>query len=393
VIRVALLAPSLHTGGAERQMMYLAAGLPRDEFDVRFLLMSERGPLADEAEALGIPVTMLGVSRERCRGIGRQCLQAMAEGLRRYRSSVRDIDIVDAWTVPAYTFAGMVRPLAGVPVVLAGRRSLPDVSRTRVWYRELARDLAMRKVDAVVSNSMAAADAAVTTEGIDRSRIHVIPNAVLLPDTDGADPSEIRRSLGLAPGEVAIACVASLREGKGHDQLIDLAKELRGPYPQLRFLFVGEGSRFDPIAARIEAEGIGDVVRILTGMGDARRLYEGFDIVVQASVSEGLPNVVLEAAAAGRPIVATSVGGTPEILTSGVDGILVPRQDLPAMRAAIVELLDSPQTRDRLGQAARERATFYSPEALVQRTSGLYRSLLERSRVRRGRDVASGPAG
>ena len=231
-------------------MLYLAAGLPKQEFDVRFLLMSERGPMADEADLLGVPIRMLGLSRDRCSGVRPACLKAFATGLRRYRSLVQGIDIVDAWTVPAYTFAGLVRPLADVPVVLAGRRSLPDVSRTRKWYREIARDIAMRRVDAVVSNSGAAAEAAAAVEGLDRSRIHVIPNAVVLPEHDALDRDAARRSFGLDDADVAIACVASLREGKGHDLLLDLARQLKLTHPRARFLFVGDGVRYDPISTR-----------------------------------------------------------------------------------------------------------------------------------------------
>ncbi len=107
-------------------------------------------------------------------------------------------------------------------------------------------------------------------------------------------------------------------------------------------------------------------------------MYGAFDIAVQASDSEGLPNVVLEAAAAGLPIIATAVGGTAEILTHGVDGILVPKGDQPALSDAIADLAADPASRHRLGIAARARAEAFSVARLAEQTGALYQRLAGR---------------
>jgi glycosyltransferase involved in cell wall biosynthesis len=109
---------------------------------------------------------------------------------------------------------------------------------------------------------------------------------------------------------------------------------------------------------------------------DARLLYPAFDIAVQASESEGLPNAVLEAAAAGRPIVATAVGGTAEVIEDGRSGVLVAAGNERALEVAIDELLADPARRDRLGAEARARAAELSPARLAEATLALYRSLL-----------------
>jgi glycogen synthase len=103
------------------------------------------------------------------------------------------------------------------------------------------------------------------------------------------------------------------------------------------------------------------------------------DLFVQASDTEGLPNAILEAAAAGLPIVATAVGGTQEILTSEVDALLVPRSDVPRLADAIGRLADDPILRERLGHGARARAADYSPSQLVTATAALYREFASRS--------------
>jgi glycosyltransferase involved in cell wall biosynthesis len=383
MIRVILLAPTLFPGGAERQMVYLAAGLPRDRFDVRFVLLAERGPLASEAEAAGVPVRVLGLTQTACRAPGPACVRTVAHALRRYRALIKGVDIVDAWTVPAYTFAGLVRPLAGVPVLLAGRRSLPDVQRTRTRARELARAVAMRRVDGVVANSQAAADAAVSVEGIAADKVHVIRNAVT-PGTLSADErARLRAGWGVADDQVLIGCVASLREGKGHAMLIDVIARLRASDDRVRAVFVGSGRQLEPIVSAIEARGLGETIVLDTGVSDARRVPGAFDVAVQASDTEGLPNAVLEAAAAGVAIVATAVGGTPEVIIDGRDGILVPRADPEALFQGLDRLLRDDDLRNRLGRAAEERAGVFTPDALVSHTAALYDRLLRASAGKR----------
>lgn len=375
-IRIALLAPFLPPGGAERQMMYLAAALPRPEFDVRFILLSERGPLADEAEALGLRVDVLGIDRHACSGVRPACVMALARAVRSYYRLTRGVDIVDAWLVPAYTFAGIVQPIARVPVLMAGRRSLLDVERTRRWYRELAGSLSMRFVDAVVANSQAAADQAVETEGIARERVHVIRNAVEPIAASDADVRSWRRRWGADDAEVVAGCVASLQAGKGHDLLLDVVDSLRDTLPTLRMVFIGDGPLRDPLQREIDRRGLGELVTLHTGVLDARGCYPALDIAVQASESEGLPNVVLEAAAAGRAIVATDVGGTREIITNDLDGLLVARGDRDGLAAALARVASDEDLRVRLGTAARERSRSFSIARLAAETGGLYARLL-----------------
>jgi glycosyltransferase involved in cell wall biosynthesis len=379
MIRVILLAPTLFPGGAERQMVYLAAGLPRDRFEVRFVLLAERGPLASEAEAAGVPVEVLGLTRSACRTPGPACVRTVVHALRRYRELIKGVDIVDAWTVPAYTFAGLVRPVAGVPVLLAGRRSLPDVQRTRTRARELARGVAMRRVDGVVANSQAAADVAVSVERIPADKVHVIRNGVAPGSLSPDERARLRAGWGVGDDQVLLGCVASLREGKGHAMLIDVIARLRASDDRVRGVFVGSGRQYGPILSAIEARGLGNTIALDTGISDARRIPGAFDIAVQASDTEGLPNAVLEAAAAGVAIVATAVGGTPEVIVDGRDGILVPRRDPDALFLALDRLRGDDDLRIKLGRAAAERARAFTPDALVSQTASLYDRLLRAS--------------
>jgi glycosyltransferase involved in cell wall biosynthesis len=353
-------------------MLILAATLPRDTFELRFLLLSERGDLAAEAEALGMPVHVLGLRRETCRGLTPRCLGDAAGAVRAYRRLTRDVDVVDAWLVPAYTFAGIVQPLARVPVLVAGRRSTIDVNRTRTWYREAAGRFAMSAVDAVVANSQAAANDAIAIERIDQARVHVIRNAVVPVETTDAERLELRQVWGFTPHDMVVGCVGNYKPGKGQQLLLEVASDLHERCPRLRWCFVGDGPLRGWLQDDIHRRRLDTIVTLHSGERDARHVYGAFDIAVQASDSEGLPNAVLEAAAASLPIVATSVGGTPEILTGGVDGLLVPKDDRRRLVEAVGELAEDHELRCRLGLAARARANEFSPARLAEQTGALY---------------------
>jgi glycosyltransferase involved in cell wall biosynthesis len=353
-------------------MVILAGALPRDRFDVRFLLLSERGPLAEQAEAVGARVDVLGLRQRDCSPLRPRCLLAAARALRRYRALTKGVDIVDAWLVPAMTFAVLAQPVVRVPVLLGGRRNLADVYGSKPWYRRASASAATRRVDAVVANSRAAAAEVITRDRVAPNRVHVIPNAVLPSTSSPADRLRQRVRWEVAPGELVIGSVANYKRAKGLGLLVDVAERLRDHVPRLRFVIVGEGPLRSELEAEIRHRGLESMVRLNGAEPDARLVYSAFDIFVQASETEGLPNVVLEAAAEGLPIVATAVGGTREILTADVNALLVRSGDAAGLAAAIGRVAADPELRDRLGWAARDRAADFSTARLVEATSALY---------------------
>lgn len=361
-------------------MLILAGALPRDDVELRFILLAERGPLADEAEALGVPVHVLGLQAATCRGLGIRCAQALARSVRSYVRLTREVDLVDAWLVPALTLVGLAQPLARVPVFIAGRRSLADVARPRTAARRFAATLAMRHADAFVANSQAAADDLVAVDGIAASAVHVIRNAVMPPAIDVQARARIRAGWGFGPGDCVVGCVASLQSGKGLAELVAAAGAASERRPELRVVIVGDGPLRSDLERQIAAHRLEGVVRLDLDSGDARPLYPGFDLAVQVSDSESLPNAVLEAAAAGLPIVATAVGGTAEILEDGLSGVLIPARDPAALSAAIERLIGDSAARTRLGTAAAIRARAFTPAVLAEATLDLYRSLVRQDR-------------
>jgi glycosyltransferase involved in cell wall biosynthesis len=356
-------------------MLLLAERLPRQSFDITFILLWERGAWADQADAMGIPVHVLGLRPPTRGGLRPRDVIVVARAIRTYLALVRHADIVDAWLVPSYTFAAFLQPLARVPVLMAGHRGSLALYEGKSWYRRAAAKWALRHVDALVANSQAGAAELIDREQIDPRRVHVVTNAVVPFEAPPPERQRRRSAWGFSADQIVVGCVANYKPGKGLGSLVEAAASLRDRAPAIRFVLVGEGPLRETLQRQIRNHDLETIVVLNGKAEDARLLYPAFDIAVQASDSEGTPNVVLEAAAAGLAIVATAVGGTPEFVRSGVDGLLVPSGDADRLAAAILRLAVDPALRARLAHNAQARSSEYSGQRLTERTAALYQQL------------------
>jgi glycosyltransferase involved in cell wall biosynthesis len=374
-IRIAYLNGSLEIGGSERQMVELARRLPRDRFAPEFILLTGRGPLADVAEAAGVPVSVLNWARlgepwRRVRRIGD--VARTAARLRRGR-----FDLIDAWLFHAYAIAAAVRPVIGVQAIVSGRRNLGETRSHHPINRVLA-EIARHRVDAIVANSESVRRAVSVREGIAFEQIDVIRNGVVPPT---ALTDEARRSLrsrwGAGSDHVVIGCLANYKPRKGLDAVIAVASIVTTAIPGAIFVLVGEGPLRPDLERAINSAGLTDRVKLHGREPDARHILGAFDIALQASLSEGLPNAVLEAAAEGLPVVATNVGGTAELVADGETGCLVEPGDLPAMAEAIIWLAASRERRLALGAAGRALVEErFGMDRFVAETVALYERVL-----------------
>jgi glycosyltransferase involved in cell wall biosynthesis len=379
--RVALVSASLDVGGSERQMVYLAQHLPHDRFVVEFVLLTHSGTLAASAEAAGARVRVLGWALARERGHALRWLW----NLLRFGPALRrgHYDIVDAWLYHAYAICSVTGPIHRIPVLLSGRRSLSDFKEQ---HRPIFLDaIAKRTVDEIVANSEAVRADVAQREHLAPERIRVIYNGVEIPPPmPAAEREAIRAGWGFGPDTVIVGSVANYKPRKGLEMLLRVAATLRPTIPEFRLVLVGEGTLRPVLEAMIADLGLSEIVRLHGREPDARRLYGAFDIVAHASESEGLPNVLLEAAAAGRAIVATAAGGSAEVVMAGESGLLVPVGDEDGFAREMLRLVEDPALRERLGAAARERAaTVFGMDRFVAQTAALYEELAERKGVRR----------
>ena len=376
-LRIGYVLTNLRPGGAERQMLMLAEHLPRERFAPEIICTSDLGPYAQRARENGIRLHTLGRSSLTESGAIRRRIRRSSKslGLLHLLRS-RRFDIVDAWLYPSYLLVALTRHLTGVGAVVSGRRNLHDLHPPFGPVSGRLNHAANRLTDAVVANSEAVARDAIDHEDLDPAKLHVIRNGVGVPESPAAHEVEAtRRGLGATPDDVVIGCVANYRPVKRLDVLIDavatIALERR-----MKVILVGDGPMRPELEARIGRLGLAERIRLHGRSLDPSALYWAFDAVALPSDSEGLPNVLLEAAAAGRPLIATSVGGSPEVCVDGESGILVKPGDVAAMATALARIVDDEDLRKRLGHGARQRAvSSFGVPRFVDEFSSLYLSL------------------
>jgi glycosyltransferase involved in cell wall biosynthesis len=385
-LHIAYVFASLRASGAEKQMLTLAERLPRDRFDVDFLVLSDSGAYDARGEAAQARVWHLGSAlapnarlpaRLARRGWKSMRYSATARGAR--------YDIIDAWLYPVDVMAALLRSVTRTPVVIAGRRNLGDFHDRYGRLRPLIVRLANQLTDAVVANSDAVAADVLKRERLDPRKLRIIRNGVELIEGLRADErTSRRRALGMPDDGLVVGCVASFQPVKRHDLLIDAFASLVEAEPRARLLLVGDGPLRTELQRRIHAAGLEERVRLHGWELDPRPLYGTFDLVVQASRSEGLPNALLEAAAAGLPIVATAAGGTREIIVDGQTGLLVPINDGEALARALRRAASDRSLRERLGANARQHvARAFGIERFVAEFTALYEELAAAKRLYR----------
>jgi glycosyltransferase involved in cell wall biosynthesis len=354
-IPVAIFLTSFHPGGTERQMIELIERLDRRRFDLHVACFHDEGEWAPRVHAAA-PVSPFPI-----RGFARPATVSRAAGFAAWCRH-RRIGVLQTCDLYANTFALPAAALAGVPVRIGSRRELtPDKSRAQLALQRQAYRCAHR----IVANSSAAAQQLVL-EGVRPQRIRVISNGV---DLSRFVPRPARPELR------TIATVANLRQEKAHDVLIEAAAMLVERRPHLRFLIVGEGPRRAALEALVAGRGLRRNIEFTGHRNDVPALLADSDVFVLPSRSEAFPNAVIEAMAAGLPVVASAVGGLLDLVESHRTGVLVPPDNPRALAAAVESLIAAPERAARIGAAAREAITArYSFDRMVAAFNVLYTS-------------------
>jgi glycosyltransferase involved in cell wall biosynthesis len=266
-----------------------------------------------------------------------------------------------------------------VPVKIMSRRGLNLYQRNWPGSAALERRL-HRHMSAVLANSRRVADD-LQAEGCAHDRIGLIYNGVALQGLDRpTDRLAIRAGLGLRPDAVVAIVVANLIGYKGHSDLLAALASIQTSLPEgFEVLCIGrdEGARA-PLEAQRAALGLDGMVTFLGVRSDVPELLGASDLSILPSHEEGFSNAVIEAMAAGLPLVVTDVGGNAEAVVEGETGFVVPPRSPEALAAAILRMAGDEALRRRLGEAGRVRAgRRYSLEACIDRYDALYRGLLE----------------
>ncbi len=352
-LTVCQLLFSLNRGGAE----VLAARLARrlsERYRFVFACLDEAGSMAPGLRDEGFPVHVL----DRRPGVDFACARRLAALARDER-----VGVMHAHQYSPFLYAGLSRwPRRRPPVLFTEHgRAFPDLTG---WSHKPVNRLLLRGGDRVVGVGRAVRQVLIDKEGLPAGRVGVIYNGI---DTQAyANPgsrAEVRRELGLGPDDFVAIFVARLDPIKDHATALRALARVAAVRDDAKMVVAGEGPASDAVAAEVARLGLGGRVVVAGVRADVARLLGGADVSVLTSLSEGIPLSLIEAMAAGLPVVATRVGGVPEVVEDGVTGLLAPSGDDAGVAEALLRLAADPGLRAGLGRRGRARAEAVFSEA------------------------------
>jgi len=358
---------SLETGGSERQFASIAQSLNRDDLRVELGCLKRKGAFL---EGLGSEIAEFHLDGSFFNVRARQASLELARHLR-----AKATDIVHSFDFYSNMMLIPTAKWSGIPVVVGSQRQIGD-RLTR--FQSAAQAIAFRMCDRVVCNSQAAAER-LTHQGLNKAKITVIPTGLPKVAFDSVPAALPRQS-----GQVRIAYVARMNDSvKNHRGFLQAAARLAYRCPSVEFVFVGDGplrSGLEKLAANLGLEGR---VRFLGERHDMAAILASVDVSVLFSFSESMSNVILEAMAAGVPVVASRVGGNPEVIQDKATGLLVKPGDEGDLVEALATLVEQPQLRFDYGQRGKKLADLnFRMDRIARQYEELYKSLLEEKRGR-----------
>jgi len=370
-LRVFHLIKSLGRGGAEVLLVETLRCADRDAFELAYgYFLPWKDALVGELEAEGAEVTCFRAA-SRARILSK--VRAVARHLRAWEA-----DVVHCHLPLAGVVGRMAGWLAGVPVVYT-EHNLQERYHGLTRRTNRATWRLQRHVVAVSEDVAASARRACGTA----VPITVVRNGVAVERfrRDPGAGARVRAELGIAPETVVLGTVAVFRVQKRLDRWLEAAARIRAAVSGAKFVFVGDGPLRGEVEGWIRARGLQGAVHLVGLQDDVRPYLAAMDLYLISSSFEGLPVALLEAMAAGLPVVATAVGGIPEVVEPGVSGRLVQDGDVAGLAEAAIALAGAPELRARMGAAGRERVTAsFSMARMTRELEGIYRGVVGSAR-------------
>lgn len=370
-MRLCLVLNVALVGGAEVVLLDMFRHLDPTRVQPELVCLREIGPLGEDLRRDGFDVTVFGRR-------GWRDLRATARLWRHFRTRRPDVVVVPHFQRAPLVLGPWFARLAGVPANLIavhgmGMRAIGG----RVLPRYVVESLAITDGLALLvpSQGRYLRD----QEGVGRfpwrrAAEYLVPNGIRTPDPGTArGRAEVRRELGLGDDDVVAVMVARLAPLKGHDLLIEAMPRLAAAHPRLRLVLVGDGPRDAELTAQAERLGVADRI-VFTGLRrDVPRILDAADLGVLPSLHEAVPISIIEQMAAALPVVVSDVGGLPDTVADGEEGLVVPPGDVDALADAIGRLVGDDETRRAMGKRGRLRA---EKEYSIENTARSYERMI-----------------
>lgn len=366
-IRIGYVIKSMVMGGSQTHLTQVLRLLDRDRFELRLCCLTADGALLDTVRNLGVPVLAPGAGWSFKGPALAARIAALTRTLRRER-----LDVVHNYLLRANLVGSVSARLARVPVVLSSKRGCHE----RRGFELLSAKVANALSDRVMVNAEAVRDFVHTNEGCPRDKMTVIPSGV---DTDRfgpLPPAQYKARLGLPEDHLVVGTVTRMRVRKGVEEFIRAIASVRASDSRVHGVIVGEVTLDDALQSLVHTLGLKSHLTLLGRRGDMPEVYSALDIFVLSSHDEGMSNAILEAMAMERPVVATDVGGTGEVVRHGRSGLLVPPKDPEALAAVIASVLSQPLRAEEMGRLGRRIVEArFSARAMVRQMEQWYLDL------------------
>lgn len=370
--KLLVVIDEMEVGGSQRQIVHLLTGLDRERWQPELLYFRNHSFLIERLRDAGIPVHHVPKR-------GRVDLRFLREFGAVLRNG--DYDLVHAFSLTAELWAVVAKAMSGVTTPIVASERNQQLRKPR-WYWPIKRFILTRSAG-VIANSEAGAHTTAKHTGVAHAFFDTIPNGVEIPaPMADVERDRLRAEIGAPDARALCLYVGRLVPQKNLDCLVRalaLLEPARRPWVAL----AGDGPLRQHVQDLATAAGVRDDLHFLGERSDATRLMQAADFLVLPSHFEGLSNSLLESMAAGCPVVASAVGGSPELIDHGRTGLLFPSDDEAALAERIAELVARPERRAQLAQAARDYVSrTYGISTLVARTTAVYERCIQRHRTR-----------
>jgi glycosyltransferase involved in cell wall biosynthesis len=374
-LSVVFLIGALDVGGTERQLVELASRLDKRRFSVVIYCLTSFGPLADEARKRGVDVRSAGLGG----------LRPWTQPLRLTRRIVRMVrelrrlepDILHAFLFHAYTIGAFLSPLLRVRAFVSSRRSLGHFKASRPAALLIER-AANHFATVVVANSEAVKRDVMIREGLEGEQVIVIHNGIDVTRFAGCRGVLVRQEqFDVALSAPVVGVLANFISYKGHECFLAAWHRVLAAYPDAVAMLIGDGRTRERVERLTDEMQLTGSVRFLGNRLDVPMVLAAIDILVHPSEQEGFSNAILEGMAAGRPVIATDVGGNAEAVVHEETGLLVPSGDPAALATAIERLFARPELAELFGIAGRQRVEReFGMDRMTSAYERLYMDLL-----------------
>ncbi|CAI4032539.1 putative enzyme [Nitrospira tepida] len=361
--------------GAEVQLLALVDALvKRPDLECSIVLLNE-GRLASELRALGVSVTVFPETKwhpgRLLRELTAYCRAGKFDLLHTHKYKDTILGTIAAARCGirhvVRTVHGLTEPFRGVQSFRMGLYELCDSLAIRLKVGRLI--AVSSQIEQVLSRRYGPEKVVQIHNGVQIGRIQRIRM-----------PQETRQLLGIDPAHRLIGTVGRLTAVKGHEHFLEAAQRLLRDRRDLRFVIVGDGPLLDHLQDQARQLGVADYVTFLGHRDDTYDLIGAMDLFVLPSLHEGIPMVLLEALTLARPVVASRVGGIPEVITDSIQGLLIPTADPTALAEACRRFLDDERLAERCGRAGLLRVQEdFSAESMGEKVAALYRELVRRT--------------